>query len=139
MAYQRRILTDAAPILVDSFITVTSAGVTSDSLDTRNYRDVEFLIKIDDRQLADALSVNVQFSATDSVSDEDWANLNTENISAGIAPQTLYSADFDLSTFSTGTPFTISVSVPARARYMRIILTPNDTITTTDVNAIRRA
>jgi len=136
MAYQRRILSDGTPIALGTSASVTTVGVTSSTLDTRNYRDVEFFVKVTSKGSATLITLSIEFSSIDGAA-EDWADLNSESISSGLAPQNNYQAEFDLSSFSGA--FTIAASVPTRGRYMRLQVVPDDTISGVTITAIRRA
>lgn len=136
MAYQRRILSDGTAIDLGTEASVTSGGATSDVLDTRNYAYVDFIVKVNSKGSATSLSLTVDFSTLSSGGSSDWANLTSEAITSGTAPQSDYQATYSLADFSGA--FTIGLSVPTRARYMRVSIEPDDTISGVTFSAIRR-
>jgi hypothetical protein len=136
MAYQRRILSDSEPVSIGSAVPVGVAGSTSGGLDTWNYDNVDFFVKVTDRGTATTASITVEYSSIFALLDEDWSDLHTEDITAGAAPQSIYSANFDISGESGA--FTLAINVPTRGRYMRVTITPDAVMSGATFTAIRK-
>lgn len=136
MAYQRRILSDSEPISIGSAAPIGIGGTNSGRLDVWNYDNVDFFVKISDKASATSVSITVEYSSIFALLDEDWSDLTTEDITAGAAPQSIYSANFDISGASGA--FTLAINVPTRGRYMRVKVTPNATMVGATFTAIRK-
>lgn len=136
MGYQRRILSDSEATTLGSASSVLVAGVYSDRIDIQNYNDIDFFIKVTDKLSATQLNVTVEYSSILASSSEDWVSLNTEDITSGAAPQSPYSANFNLTSYSG--VFTVGVTIPTRGRYMRIKLVPDSNISGVTFSAMRR-
>jgi hypothetical protein len=110
---------DATPQAIATPITLTASFVASDSIDVRNFSEVDWFMEVTNKASITRIDFQWEYADNDAPVASDWKALQVETIASGVSTPSTY----ELQQGSLGAvTFTIGGTTQVRGRRMRVLV-----------------
>ena len=113
---------DATPRAIASPTTLTAGYVASDSIDVRNFREVDWFMEVSNKGTGPITRIDFQweYADNDTPTASDWKTYQTESISSGVSTPSTYELQQSVSALAV--TFNIGGTTQVRGRRMRVLV-----------------